>query len=98
MFLCTQAQFTDAYGCAGATTLLLLHSKMSLVLQFELILKISSIICAYGGSQKKYITGTALDRAGLGAALVIFYLFVCLGVVMWLSHQYVTRWKSCCIQ
>jgi hypothetical protein len=29
--------------------LLLLRSKMSLVLQFELILKIGSIICAYGG-------------------------------------------------
>jgi hypothetical protein len=50
-FLCTRAEFTDAYGGAGATTLLL-RSRMSLILQFELILNIGSIMCAYGGRQK----------------------------------------------
>jgi hypothetical protein len=39
---------------------------MSLVLQFELILKIGSIICAYGGRQgARAPVGAALDRAGL---------------------------------
>jgi hypothetical protein len=36
------------------------RSKMFLVLQFELILKIGSIICAYGGGQKN-ISRAALD-------------------------------------
>jgi hypothetical protein len=70
------------------------RSKMSLVLQFELILKIGSINCAYGGCQKN-ISRAPWRRIGQGCLRLCSP--PCLLVVLFLFRVYKTEllpWKK----